>query len=150
LKVLDGVYIDTLCGRATVMKFQPVQNDVAVNAKAQASASSIAQLTGSLSAPDEATRGSTLHYTVTLSNPTANPISLASCPGYTQSLYVDGKATDSTSRLNCGGAGAQIAAKSSVSFEVQAQVPADLAAGSAKLSWKLQDGPGMGKIINLR
>ncbi|MFL6672193.1 MAG: DUF4232 domain-containing protein [Massilia sp.] len=150
LKVLEGVYVDTLCGRATVVQFQPVRNDAAANARAPKPASALNQLTGTLSAPDEVTRGSTLHYVVTLSNPTANPISLGSCPAYTQSLYADGKAADSTLRLNCGAAGAQIAANASVRFEMQAQVPADLAAGNMKLSWKLQDGPGVGKIINLR
>lgn len=150
LKVLDGVHVDTLCGRASVIKFHPVQNDAAVSAKLAKLGSSLHQLTGTLSVPDEATRGSTLHYTVTLSNPTGNPISLAACPAYTQSLYADGKAADSTLRLNCGAAGAQIAANSSVSFEMQAQVPADLAAGNVKLSWTLQDGPGVGKVINLR
>ncbi|MFL6673259.1 MAG: DUF4232 domain-containing protein [Massilia sp.] len=150
MKVLDGVHIDTLCGRATVVSLQAVQSEAAVNARSVKRGATLSQLTGTLSAPDEATRGSTLRYTVTLSNPTANPISLASCPAYTQSLYVDGKAADSTMRLNCGAAGAQIAANSSVSFEMQAQVPAELPAGTLKLSWKLQDGPGVGKIISLR
>jgi hypothetical protein len=98
----------------------------------------------------EASPGATLHYTVTLSNPTAKAISLAACPAYTQSLYADGKAVDTTLRLNCGPAGAQIAANASVSFDMQAQVPAALAGGTLKLSWKLQDGPGVGKLINLR
>lgn len=149
-KLLDGVHIDTLCGRASVMKFHAVQNDAAASAKLAKLGSPLGQLNATLSVPDEATRGGTLHYTVTLSNPTANPISLAACPAYTQSLYADGKAADSTLRLNCVAAGAQVAAQSSVSFEMQAQVPADLAAGNVKLSWKLQDGPGVGKIINLR
>lgn len=144
VKALDGVYIDTLCGRATVMKFHPVQND------ARSLGSPLGQLTGTLSAPNEAVRGGTLHYTVTLSNPTVNPVSLAACPAYTQTVYADGKAAASTLRLNCGGAGAQVAAKSSVSFDMQVQVPADLAAGNGKLSWKLDGGPGVGKAIDLR
>lgn len=147
VKALDGVYIDTLCGRATVMKFHLVQNDAPA---ARSLASPLGQLTGSLSAPTEASRGSILHYTVTLSNPTANPVSLAACPTYTQSLYADGKEAVSTLRLNCAAAGAQIAAKSSVSFGMQVQVPAELAAGNAKLSWKLQDGPALGKMIDVR
>jgi hypothetical protein len=150
LKVLDGVHIDTLCGRASVVKLHAVQNDAEANAKSAPRGSPLNQLTGTLSAPDEATRGSALHYTVTLSNPTGSPISLAACPAYTQSMHADDKAADSILRLNCSAAGAQIAANSSVSFEMQAQVPAELAAGNLKLSWKLQDGPGVGKIINLR
>jgi hypothetical protein len=149
-KVLDGVHVDTLCGRATVVQFQAVRNEAAANARALKPAPALDQLIGSLSTPDEAMRGSTLQYSVTLSNPTGNAISLASCPAYTQSLYADGKAVDSTLRLNCGAAGAQIPANASISFDMRAQVPADLATGAMKLSWKLQDGPGVGKLINLR
>jgi hypothetical protein len=147
--MLDGVHIDTLCGRATVMRFDPVHNENSAKAKA-AAGSQLGQLTGSLSAPDEASRGGTLRYTVTLSNPTGSPVSLASCPAYTESLYAGGKAVDNTLRLDCGAAGMQIAANSSVSFAMQVQVPTGLAAGNAKLSWKLQDGPGVGTMINLR
>jgi len=146
-KVLDGVYIDTLCGRATVLQFRLVETDSSAAARA---AAPVSQLAGSLSVPDEATRGATLHYTVTLSNPTASPVSLASCPAYTQSLYANGKSAAGTLLLNCAAAGASIPANSSVSFEMQAPVPADLTADSVKLSWKLEDGPALGKIIHLR
>lgn len=153
--LLDGVHIDTLCGRATVVYFQPVHNEAAAHARASKSgapsgASPFGALTGSVDAPDEASRGATLHYVVTLSNPTAAPVSLAACPAYTQSLYSDGKAVDITLRLNCGQAGAQIAANSSISFAMQAQVPAALASGTLKLSWTMEGGPGVGKLINLR
>jgi hypothetical protein len=74
-------------------------------------------------------------------------VSLASCPAYTQSVYADGKAATSTQRLNCSGAGTQIPARSSVSFDMQVALPAGLAADSVKLSWKLDGGPGVGKII---
>jgi hypothetical protein len=149
VKALDGVHIDTLCGRATVLRFERVQGEGAARAAAMKAAGALSQLTGSLSAPDEASRGGTLRYTVTLSNPTAAPVSLAACPAYTQSLYADGKAVDSTRRLDCGAAGGQIPANASVSFEMQVQVPAGLAAGNGKLSWKLDGGPGVGKIIGL-
>jgi hypothetical protein len=33
---------------------------------------------------------------------------------------------------------------------MQAPLPPDLTAGSVKLSWRLQDGPALGKIIHLR
>jgi hypothetical protein len=152
VKVLDGVHVDTLCGRATVTHFHRVQADGAGRATTAGSPSgaSLAQLTGTLNAPDTAARGGVLGYTVTLTNPTAAPVSLAACPAYTQSLYADGKAVDATLRLNCAGAGAQIPANASVSFAMQAQVPADMAGASLKLSWKLQDGPGVGKLIGLQ
>jgi hypothetical protein len=91
-----------------------------------------------------------LRYTVTLTNPTAAPVSLAACPAYTQSVYADGKSLDTTQRLDCGAAGGQIAANASVSFDMQVAVPAELGAGSGKLSWKLEGGPGVGKMIGLR
>jgi hypothetical protein len=150
LKVLEGVHIDTLCGRASVLKFHPVHNEAAANARAAKAGPSLSQLNGSLSAPAEQVRGSTLHYTVTLTNPTATPIPLSPCPAYTQSIYAEGKIASSTLRLNCGAVGAQIAPNSAVSFDMQAQVPADLPAGGAKLSWKLEDGPGAGTILSLR
>jgi hypothetical protein len=149
VKALDGVHIDTLCGRATVMRFERVQSETAARATAMQQSGAISQLTGAISAPDEASRGGVLHYTVTLSNPTASPVSLAACPSYTQSLYADGKSADTTMRLNCGGAGGLIPANASVSFDMQVPVPASLAAGSGKLSWKLDGGPGVGKMIGL-
>lgn len=145
VKVLGGVHVDTLCGRASVIRFHRVQNDAAAK-----TVSPLDQLAGTVTAADDAARGATLAYTVTLTNPTGAPVSLASCPAYTQSLYADGKAAVTTLRLNCGAAGGQIPANSSVSFDMQAQVPADFAPGSMKLSWKLEDGPGVGKIVNLR
>lgn len=147
VKQLDGVHIDTLCGRASVLRFHPVQGGAA---PARQAGATLGQLTSSLSVPDEAVRGGQLRYVVTLSNPTASPVSLAACPAYTQSLYAGGRAAESTLRLNCGGAGTEVAAHSSVSFAMQAQVPADLAPGELKLSWKLEGGPGAGKIIGLR
>jgi len=150
LKILDGVHVDTLCGRATVMRFDRVQGEAAARAMEMKASGALSQLTGSLSAPDEAARGGLLRYTVTLSNPGATPVSLAACPAYTQSVYADGKSADMTARLNCAGAGGQIPANGSVSFDMQVQVPAGLAAGNGKLSWKLDGGPGVGKMIGLR
>lgn len=149
LKSVEGVHIDTLCGRATVMRFERVQGEAAARAQALKTSGPLSQLTGSLSAPDEASRGGTLRYVVTLSNPTAAPVSLLACPAYTQSVYAGGQAATSTLRLNCDGAGSQIPAKSSVSFDMQVALPADPAADSVKLSWKLDGGPGVGKMIAL-
>lgn len=150
MKVLEGVHIDTLCGRASVLKFHPAHNESAASARAAQTGASLGQLNGSLSAPDEQARGGTLNYTVTLSNPTSSPISLSPCPAYTQSIYTESKTVSSTLRLNCAAANAQIPPNAAVSFAIQAQVPADLPAGGAKLSWKLEDGPGVGKVISLR
>jgi len=150
LKTVDGVHVDTLCGRATVMRFERVQSEANARAVAMKVGGAVSQLTGSISAPDEASRGGLLRYTVTLSNPTASPVSLSACPSYTQSVWADGKSSDTTLRLNCAAAGGQIPANGSVSFDMQLAVPAELAAGNGKLSWKLEGGPGVGKMIGLR
>lgn len=150
VKMVDGVHVDTLCGRATVMRFERVQSEANARATAMKAGGALSQLNGSLSAPDEASRGGLLRYTVTLSNPTASPVSLASCPSYTQSVWSDGKSADTTLRLDCAAAGGQIPAKGSVSFDMQMAVPAGLAPGNGKLSWKLDGGPGVGKMIGLR
>ena len=150
VKTVDGVHIDTLCGRATVMRFERVQSEANARAVAMKVGGAVSQLTGSISAPDEASRGGLLRYTVTLSNPTASPVSLSACPSYTQSVWADGKSSDTTLRLNCAAAGGQIPANGSVSFDMQLAVPAELAAGNGKLSWKLEGGPGVGKMIGLR
>ena len=150
VKTVDGLHIDTLCGRATVMRFERVQSEAGARAVAMKVGGAVSQLTGSISAPDEASRGGLLRYTVTLSNPTASPVSLAACPSYTQSVWAEGKSADSTLRLNCAAAGSQIPANGSVSFDMQIPVPAELAAGNGKLSWKLDGGPGVGKMIGLR
>jgi hypothetical protein len=149
VKTVDGVHVDTLCGRATVMRFERVQSEAGARAAAMKAGGAISQLAGSISAPDEASRGGLLRYTVTLSNPTAMPVSLAACPSYTQSVWAEGKSVDSTLRLNCAAAGSQIPANGSVSFDMQMPVPAELAAGNGKLSWKLDGGPGVGKMIGL-
>ncbi|AKJ30195.1 hypothetical protein AAW51_3504 [Caldimonas brevitalea] len=53
-------------------------------------------------------------------------------------------------RLNCAAAGGQIGPNSSVSFKMEAAVPADLPGEHVKLSWVLQDGPSAGTIARLR
>ncbi|CAN5330647.1 hypothetical protein BH11PSE11_BH11PSE11_27130 [soil metagenome] len=149
-KVLNGVHVDTLCGNASVLRFDAVHNDTSPSAKAAKDKSPFGQLSGTVTAPEIVGRGATLRYSVTLYNAGTAAISFASCPSYTQSLYVDGKVTANTMRLNCGATGSQIAANSSATYEMQLAVPADLPAGDAKLSWQLQNGPLVGMTAVLR
>jgi hypothetical protein len=151
-KTVEGTYVDTLCGDATVLRFEPVHNEAVAKARAAAAgtASPLDQLTGSVTVAETANRGEVLHYSVTITNPTSSPISLATCPAYTQSLYDDGKTVSNTLRLNCGATSAQIDANSSVTFEMQLAIPASLPAGGAKLSWNMQNGPAVGALIALQ
>jgi hypothetical protein len=150
-KVLDEAHVDTLCGPASVLRFAPARNVAPLKMKAAAaSGPQTGELTGAVTAPETARRGDTLRYTVTLSNPTAAAISLASCPSYTQSLYSEGKVASNTKLLNCNATGGKIAAHSSVSYEIQLPIPAGLPTGDAKLSWVMQNGPGVGAVVTLR
>jgi hypothetical protein len=150
-KVLEGAQIDTLCGPASVLHFSAVRNVAAPGLLgAAASGPQTGELTGAVNAPIIARRGETLRYTVTLSNPTGSEASLAPCPSYTQSLYSEGKVASNTMRLNCSAAGNKIAAQASATFEIQLPIPASLPPGDAKLSWVLQNGPGVGAVLALQ
>jgi uncharacterized protein DUF4232 len=153
---LDGVHLDTLCGPAQVLQMEVVQDEPKQAAKAAAKAAAagkslgLRELTGALTAPESVARGETLRYTVTLTNPTNAAIKLAPCPSYTQSLYTEGRTQNSTYLLNCAGAAGQIPARSSVSFAMEAVVPADMTGPGVKLSWNLQDALSVGGIIPLK
>jgi hypothetical protein len=154
---LEGVHVDTLCGPARVLQMEVVQDEPRQAAKAAANAAAagrplgLHELTGAITAPESVARGETLRYTVTLTNPTNAAINLAPCPSYTQSLYTEGRTQSSTYMLNCAGAAGQIPAKSSVSFAMEAVVPADMTGQGVKLSWSLQqDALSAGAIIPLR
>jgi hypothetical protein len=142
-RALDGVYVDTLCGNAAVLHMHVVHNETAPS-------SPLAQLTSSINVAASAAPGSVLRYTVTLTNPTGNAISLSACPSYTESLYAEGNATGATLLLNCAATGNQIAAGASVMYDMQIAVPSNINAAAAKLTWKLQDGPGAGTFVSLK
>lgn len=139
---LEGAHVDTLCGAATVLHLHVEP--------APAAPARLAQLESAIRLEGRPMPGSELHYTVTLTNPTSAAISLAPCPSFTQSLFGDVGLGSSTLRLNCEAAGNQIAAGASVAFEMLLSVPAHVAADTAKLSWKLEDGPGAGTAVPLR
>jgi hypothetical protein len=151
---VDGVHVDTLCGAATVLHLDAVFDEARHAARAAAGGTpvqvALESLAARLEAPATIPRAGTLHYVVTLTNDSATPLSLAPCPSFEQSLHVEGRSVDSRWRLNCAGAGGQIAAHSSVSFDMEAAVPADLAGEHVKLSWVLQGGPSAGTIAELR
>jgi hypothetical protein len=142
-RIVGGAHVDTLCGDAAVLHLH-------VEHKESAPASPLEQLNGSVQLGSAPAAGGTMRYTVTLTNPTGAAITLSPCPAYTQSLYANGVAASSTWLLNCGASGNQIAAGSSVTYEMQLAVPAQLQAGDAKLSWQLHKGPAVGSLTSLR
>jgi len=142
-RTLNNAYVDTLCGDAAVLHLH-VEN------KEPAPTSPLAQLDGAVTLDAPAKAGEAMRYTVTLRNPTGAAVSLSPCPTYTQSLYANGVATTNTMVLNCGGSASEIAARSSVTFEMQLALPANVPAGDAKLSWQLRNGPAVGSLTSVR
>lgn len=102
----------------------------------------------SLHAPATVREGTVLPYTVTLTNPTPQPISLVPCPGYWAHGFLDGQSIVHD-QLNCNGM-TSIGSGRSVTFAMRIAVP-DTPDPGAPLYWHLdtpayQDGgstPGL-------
>ena len=94
-----------------------------------------ADLVASIAAPATVRAGDALHYRVTLTNPTSNPLPLDPCPAYSHGWKGDGgHANFPTYRLNC--APQTIAAGQSVTFAMELAIP-ETATGDGALSWLL-------------
>jgi hypothetical protein len=91
-------------------------------------------------APHQTTRGSTLRYTVAVTNPTATDVVLSPCPSFTQRLAPRGislrrtKAVSSSAQLNCAQSPGRIAAHTTVNFTMQ-QARHVTATGTWQLTW---------------
>ncbi|GIE96461.1 hypothetical protein Ari01nite_39260 [Paractinoplanes rishiriensis] len=100
-------------------------------------------LRAAVSGPATARPGGRINYTVTLTNPTAEAVSLLPCPGYLQEVRAsaNGVVTASTSqlyRLNCRPV-SEIAAHDELRFDMVAEVPAKAAAGeTVQITWSVQ------------
>ena len=95
-------------------------------------------LTAEVNLPDTAS-GSTLDYTVTLSNTAKKSVTFQTCPTYKESANVYGKGKTSQSyQLNCSGA-RTIAPGSSVTYAMRLDLPD--ATGDLKVGWFLDHGP---------
>ncbi|MFT4084601.1 MAG: hypothetical protein QM638_18645 [Nocardioides sp.] len=105
-----------------------------------------AGLRADVTLPETAT-GSTLDYTVTLSNASRKAITFRTCPSYTQSANVYGKGkTTQTYRLNCAGH-RRIPPGGSLTFAMQLALPD--ATGRLKLGWFLDHGPStVGALVH--
>jgi len=95
-------------------------------------------LTADVNLPETAT-GSTLDYTVTLTNTAKKPVTFQTCPTYRQGANAYGKGkTTQTYQLNCASA-RTIAPGDSVTYAMQLDLPA--ASGDLKVGWFLDHGP---------
>lgn len=143
-----GAHVDVTCGAPTVLRI-----DRHGSRASPAAAGSLQALTAELTAPGSATAGSRLDYTVTLKNPTDQPVALSSgCPAYEQVLNTaDGVSESSSLRLNCAGAANAVPAHGELQFEMRADVPQAAGhEGGIKLGWRLAHGPAAGAVIPLR
>ena len=147
---VNDLNLDVQCGAPTVLLFDVIDpTDAALNALPDTPASG---LSATLDAPATASAGSTYLYTVTLTNPTASDISLATCPSYTEGLNQGGTTVaEQTLLLNCAAA-PSIPANSSLTFEMHLAVPSTLSAGAFKLSWSLQvpHGASVGQGVDIQ
>ncbi|MEU4237298.1 DUF4232 domain-containing protein [Actinoplanes sp. NPDC026619] len=100
-------------------------------------------LTAAATGPAQAHPGDRLTYTVTLTNPTAAPVTLLPCPGFLQEVRSSaGGMVNGSSwqlyRLNCRPADA-VLAHSGLRFEMVATVPATATAGgSVQIVWRVE------------
>jgi len=100
-------------------------------------------LTAAAAGPAQVHPDERITYTVTLTNPTAKPVTLLPCPGYLQEVQASagGVVNGSSSqlyRLNCRAVDA-VAPKGGLRFEMVAEVPAGArAGGSVQVTWRVQ------------
>lgn len=95
--------------------------------------------------------GTTLHYTVTLSNPTSVTVALDPRLGYTQAVYTKAGSVRATFGLN-GSSVRSIPAHGQVRYAMQLKLPETAARGTGKLGWTLDTpyGPSSGAVIQVK
>jgi hypothetical protein len=91
-------------------------------------------LVGHLQRPDRVLAGTTLHYTVTLTNTASTLIHLDPCPVYQESYFVAGKATPLTLRLNCS---TVTTLRPGQSVRYAMEMPISSSTGQAKFGWSM-------------
>lgn len=129
---------DTVCGFGVTT--------YGVAPPAQTPANVYPGLTASADLPAHAVGGSTLHYVVTLTNTTAEPITFNGCPAYSEGAYLNG-ASGRVLELNCEPAN-PIGPGQSRRFAMELVLPDGV--GPAKFSWYLpQTDATTGGMIEL-
>jgi hypothetical protein len=100
-----------------------------------------------LTLPPAAVAGSTLHYQVSLTNDSHEPITMTSCPAYTQADGPQG--TSVREYLNCP-PDMSWQPGTVVTFQMQLDVPAHAGTrGYLKLLWQLDGGPSAGSALQI-
>jgi hypothetical protein len=103
-------------------------------------------LTAAMNAPATVANGTTLRYTVTLTNHTSVPVSLTNCPDFVERIdVVPSKQTYTAGfrgPLNCAAAPESIAPGSSVVFDFELDTNG-VEPGSGRLSWQIAGASGI-------
>jgi hypothetical protein len=143
---VNGTRVDTQCGSAAVIAFEPTDPAPAAPAPGP-----LSTLNVSLSAPRTVARGAVLTYRVTMGNQSGTSVPLSPCPSYTEALGAGAAApVQQTLLLNCGAA-SSIAGNAALTYEMRLTVPTSTPAGTTKVSWKLEvpGGPVVGAVISV-
>ncbi len=103
-----------------------------------------------LELPASVRAGTTLRYTVTLSNPTKTTVALHPCPGYSEGVYASGLVVRRSFALNCDSVH-DIPAHGHVRYAMRLALPRRLVPGIAKFGWNLNTptGPFAGRIVRI-
>ncbi|MCW2570967.1 MAG: hypothetical protein JWO88_1025, partial [Frankiales bacterium] len=96
--------------------------------------SSYPGLVGHMQRPDRVQAGTTLHYSVTLTNTAPTLVRLEPCPVYQESYFVAGKATSFVLRLNCSTV-TMLETGQSVRYAME--LPISSSSGQAKFGWSM-------------
>jgi Protein of unknown function (DUF4232) len=100
--------------------------------------------------PSVARAGTTLRYSVVLSNPTAAKVAMRPCRGYTESAFAAGVVVRRSFALDCDSVHA-VPAHGSVRYAMELKLPGRSPAGLAKLGWSLDTpvGPYAGGVFRI-
>jgi hypothetical protein len=104
-------------------------------------------LVASYNGPSSAASGASFDYAITLSNRSDSTMSFESCPAYTETI---GPAPVYSERyaLNCNAVPSRLGPGDEATYAMQVSIPKD-AAGTVKLGWVLDQGPGAGAAIDV-
>ena len=143
---VGNLYLDTACGLS--------ESEIGAPTPIPASPSPVpgspASLTARSTIPAEVHVDSVVRYTVTLTNPTATPVSLTPCPVYSESLIGSTTALRRSYHLNCAVV-SRIDPGTAVTFAMELALPRSFPSSVAKMSWVLDSGAGpyAGRVVQV-
>jgi hypothetical protein len=143
--VRGRVTITKVCGLSTTGFGLPERY-----AEFRAAPETAGTLNARLRLPRGVRAGTTLRYSVILSNPTSTAVVFHRCPGYTEGLYAPGVVSRGSFALNCDSV-SSIPAHRHVRYAMKLKVSRRTPAGLAKLGWNVNTptGPFAGGVVRV-